>query len=91
MGRNEAELLYYAIIGLFANGREITSEDTLSKLKPVYCGRKLFTRKGIDEALAAARENGLLGEASYKTSASGNLAVIYTITGFRKETVSKYL
>lgn len=50
-----------------------------------------FTRKGIDEAFAAARENKLLEEASYKTSASGNLAVIYTITGFRKETVSKYL
>ena len=50
-----------------------------------------FTRKGSDEAFAAARENKLLEEASYKTSASGNLAVIYTITGFRKETVSKYL
>lgn len=89
MGRNEAELLYYAIIGLFASGHELTFEDTLSKLKPVYCGRKLFAHKGIGEALAAARENGLLEEASYKTSAFGNLAVIYTITGFRKETVSK--
>lgn len=91
MGRNEVEPLYYAIIRLFADGRERTTEDVLSELNPVYCGRKLFDRKGINEALSTTRENGLLEESSYKTSESGDLVVGYTITGFGKEAVAKYL
>ncbi len=91
MGHDEAEPLYYAIIRLFADSYERTAEDVLSELEPIYSGRKLFTRKGIDEALSTARENGLLEESSYKIRESRDLVVGYTITRFGKEAVAKYL
>ncbi len=62
MDPKNAEPLYYAIIRLFADGCERTSENVLAELEPTYGSRKLFTLKGIDEALATARENGLLEE-----------------------------
>lgn len=91
MGRNEAESLYYAIIRLFADGRERISQDVLAELGPIYGKCKLFTRKGIDGALSTARENGLLEESSYKIRESRDLVVGYTITRFGKEAVAKYL
>lgn len=87
----DAEPLYYAIMRLFADGRERTAEDVFAELRQTYESRKLFTPRGIDEALATAKENGLLEETSYGISESGNLVVNYTITGFGKEAVSKYL
>lgn len=91
MDPKNAEPLYYAIIRLFADGCERTSENVLAELEPVYGSRKLFTLKGIDEALATARENGLLEETSYGISESGDLAVGYTIAEFGEEAVVKYL
>lgn len=91
MDPKNAEPLYYAIIRLFADGYERTSENVLAELEPVYGSRKLFTLKGIDEALATARENGLLEETSYGISESGDLVVGYTIAEFGEEAVAKYL
>lgn len=91
MGRNETEPLYYAIIRLFGDGLQHTAEAVMAQLEPVYKGRKLFTRKGIDEALATAKENGLLEESHYSLSSQGALLISYKITDFGKEMVRKYL
>ena len=46
MDPKNAEPLYYAIIRLFADGCERTSENVLAELEPTYGSRKLFTLKG---------------------------------------------
>ena len=86
-----AEPFYYAIIRLFTDGRERSTGDVLTELKQTYGEQKLFTSQDVDEALMTAKENGLLNEVSYKIDESGNLVIYYSISGFGKTAVSKYL
>lgn len=91
MGHNNAEPLYYAIIRLFSDERERTAEAVMTQLAPTYGTQKLFTPKGIDEALATAKENGLLEESHYSLSSQEALLISYKITDFGREMVRKYL
>ena len=91
MNCKDVEPLYYAIIRLFADRRERTPQNVLTELEPIYSERKLFTRRGIDEALATAKENGLLEEANYCMKCPEGLSVSYAITDFGEEMLRKYL
>ena len=58
--------LYYAIMKHFENGKPDCTEGVMHDLAASYSSYKLFTRKDIDEALATAKENGLLDECDWE-------------------------
>ena len=70
---NEKELipLYYAIIKHFLDGTEACADDVVSALSPNYGSYKLLTHKDVEEALATAKENGLLDESNYGIDEKG--------------------
>ena len=76
---NQLMPLYYAIIKQFMDGREYSAETIMAALKDHYGSYKLFTRKDTEEALATAKENGLLEESSYSLDEKGKLLI-----GFRR-------
>lgn len=84
------EPLYYAIIRLFLDGRHRSASNVIDDLKPLYGSYKLLSLKDVDEALATAKENGLLDEVDYSLS-SGNLVVMYGLTEFGRSMIEKYL
>ena len=57
--------LYYAIMRHFADGKPDCAEGVMQDLRTDYGSYKLFTRKDIEEALATAKENGLLNECDW--------------------------
>ena len=66
---NKKELipLYYAIIKHYMDGTEACADDVVTALSPDYGNYKLLTRKDVEEALATAKENGLLDEPNYNS------------------------
>ena len=87
----KAEPLSYAIVRLFADGRRRCAADVVSELEPTYGGHRLLTKKGVDEALATAKENGLLDESGAEIANDGELLIFYTLSGYGRDMVEKYL
>ena len=83
--------LYYAIVKQFEAGGELDARDVMAALAPDYGTYKLFTRKDVDEALATAKENGLLDEAGWELDEDGRLAVRYRATDFGLDMMRRYL
>ncbi|MDN0055213.1 hypothetical protein [Collinsella ihumii] len=83
--------LSYAIVKLFKDGRPRSAEDVVHELGPAYAKHKLLTLKGVDEALATAKENGLLDEACTSISSDGKLQLSYKLNAYGKKMVEKYL
>lgn len=83
--------LYYAILKLFASGKSQNAADVVEALLPRYAEYKLLTPKDVDEALATAKENGLLDEVGFALSAEGTLTARYQVTDFGKDMMQKYL
>lgn len=91
MSKNDLMPLYYAIIKHFESGKPDCAAGVITSLKSDYCGYKLFTPKDIEEALATAKENGLLDEIGYFLDSSETLQINYTISDFGLEMIKKYL
>lgn len=83
--------LYYAIVKHFTDGQPYCAQDLLDALAPLYGNYKLFTLKDIDEALATARENGLLDEVNCDIDAAGQLRIFYQMTDFGQDMVNRYI
>lgn len=83
--------LYYAIVKHFMDGRKHCALDVIDALEPSYGGYKLLTRKDVEEALATAKENGLLDEVDYGLDADGGLLVYYQVTEFGRGMIDRYL
>ena len=60
--KNNLPPLYYAIIGQFKDDAEHCAADIVAALESDYAGYKLLTNKDVEEALATAKENGILDE-----------------------------
>ena len=90
---NEKELipLYYAIIKHFMDGTEACADDVVSALSPDYGDYKLLTHKDVEEALATAKENGLLDESNYGIDANDPLQVYYKVTDFGLDMMNRYI
>lgn len=88
---NELMPLYYAIVKHFTGGAEYCAEDVITALKPLYGGYKLLTRKAIEEALATAKENGLLDESNYGLDDAGGLRVYFRVTDFGLDMIERYI
>lgn len=83
--------LYYAIIKHFENGTEDCAQDVVTALEPEYSGYKLLTLSDVAEALATAKENGILEETSYKINSNNQLVTNYKLTEFGKDMIERYL
>ena len=83
--------LYYAIIKHFENGTEDCAQGVVTALEPEYSGYRLLTLNDIAEALATAKENGILEETSYKTNSDNQLVTNYKLTEFGKDMIERYL
>ena len=88
---NKLEPLYYAIIRHFTNGIESCAADVVEALTPKYASYKLLTLHDVDDALAVAKENGILEEVRCDLDSTGCLRIFYRITDFGTNMISRYL
>lgn len=51
----------------------------------------MLTLKDVEEALATAKENGVLEECGYDLDSNGGLVVYYRMTDFGKDMVGRYI
>ena len=89
--RDNREPLYYAIVKHFLGGEPDCAEGVMQALEPAYGDYKLFTRRDVEEALATAKENGLLDEVGYEVDAAGELRVLYRMSDFGEDMVRRYI
>ncbi len=83
--------LYYAIMKHFENGKPDCTEGVMHDLAASYSSYKLFTRKDIDEALATAKENGLLDECDWEIDDNGELQTFYIANDFGRDMIQRYI
>lgn len=83
--------LYYAIVKHFENGTEDCAQGVVTALEPEYSGYKLLTLNGVAEALATAKENGILEETAYAIGSNKQLVTNYRLTEFGKHMIEKHL
>lgn len=83
--------LYYAIILHFLDGKTDSAQGVVQALSPNYGGYRLLTLKDVEEALATAKENGLLEEADFLMDEDGELRIDYRMTEFGRDMVQRYL
>ena len=88
---NELMPLYYAIMKEFMDGEEREAKDVVRALEPLYGGYKLLTRKDVEEALATAKENGLLDEVGYEVDAEGGLRTSFAVSEFGRDMIDRYI
>ncbi len=88
---NNLEPLYYAIIRHFTNDCESCAADVVDALKPNYTSYKLLTLHDVDDALAVAKENGILEETRCDLDDAGALRIFYRITDFGADMITRYL
>ena len=88
---NDLMPLYYAIVKEFMDGEKRCAEDVIKALEPLYGGYKLLTRKDVEEALATAKENGLLDEVDYGMDDQGALRVFFQVTEFGRDMIDRYI
>lgn len=86
-----AEPLSYAIMRLFMDGKARCAADVVNELKPLYGGHRLLNEKDVDEALAIAKENGLLDESGAEMGDCGALRIYFTVNDYGREMVRDYL
>ena len=88
---NELMPLYYAIMKHFMDGGEHSAQDVIEALEPNYGGYKLLTNKDVEEALATAKENGLIDESSCDLDDGGDLLIRYQVNDFGRDMIDRYI
>lgn len=83
--------LHYAIIKHFENGTVDCAQGVVKALEPEYSGYKLLTLNDVAEALATAKENGILEETVYAIDGNNQLVTNYRMTEFGKDMVDRYI
>lgn len=88
---NKLMPLYYAIVMHYVDGDEHAADDVIEALSPLYGGYKLLTKRDVKEALATAKENGLLDESRYDLDDTGELRIYYRVTDFGLDMIGRYI
>lgn len=83
--------LYYAILRHFEGGVADTAEGVVDALRPAYGGNRMLTLGAVGEALATAKENGLLDEVGSDLGPDGGLRVWYRENDFGRDMVARYI
>lgn len=83
--------LNYAIMKLFEDGKPRCARDVVEELDAAYGRYRLLTIKDIGEALATAKENGLLFETRLSFSDETGLSIFYKTTPYGKSLTEHYL
>ena len=83
--------LYYAIVKHFVDGQQYCAQDVIDALKPLYGSYKLLNNKDVEEALATAKENGLLDEVNCDLDEAGALRIYYQMNDFGQDMVQRYI
>ncbi|MDO4501944.1 MAG: hypothetical protein Q4D06_02065 [Coriobacteriia bacterium] len=83
--------LYYAIIKHFQTVDRDCADGVIAALEPQYGSYKLLNPKDVDEALATARENGLLEEVHCDLGTQGQLRIHYAMTEFGADMTERYI
>jgi len=83
--------LYYAIIKHFLDGKEDCAQGVIAALDPLYHGYKMLNLKDVEEALATARENGLLEETRSELDPVDELRIYYQVTDFGRDMMERYI
>lgn len=83
--------LYYAIMLHFMDNREHSAEDVMRALEPGYHTYKLFTHKDVEEALACAKENGLIDETRCDLDTRNDLRIFYQLNDFGRDMIARYI
>ena len=83
--------LYYAIVKLFLDEAERSTDDVIAALSSDYGSYKMLGPKDVDEALATAHENGLLDETRCDLNDADELRIYYRITEFGADMIKRYL
>ena len=83
--------LYYAIVKHFMDDGEYCADDVIDALRPNYGSYKLLTKKDVEEALATAKENGLLDESRCDLDGSGELRMYFRVTDFGRDMINRYI
>lgn len=83
--------LYYSILRHFEDGAADDVSGVLRALEPAYGGSRQLTEQGVSEALATAKENGLLDEVGCDQGDGGNLRVWYRMNDFGRDMVARYI
>jgi len=83
--------LYYAILKHFMDGGEYCAQDVIEALEPLYGGYKLLNGRDVEEALATAKENGLLDESAYELDERDGLRVRFQVTDFGRDMIDRYI
>ncbi|WP_172136556.1 hypothetical protein [Adlercreutzia sp. ZJ473] len=90
MGRDLMPL-HYAIVKHFEGGAEDCAEGVVHALAEDYGSYKLLTRPDVEEALATAKENGLLDETRCDLDEGGELRIYYRVSDFGADMMRRYL
>lgn len=85
------EPLYYAIVRHFSNDVTDCADGVMKALAPDYRTYKLFTKKDVEEALATAKENGILDEVCFDISDCGDVRVFYRANDFGRDLMRRYI
>lgn len=89
---NELPPLHFAIIEHFADNEEHDAANVYEALSADYGTYKLLTIPDIEEALATAKENGILGETRHEIAEGEHgFRQYYRITEFGIDMVGRYL
>ena len=91
VSRNDLMPLYYAIVKHFMDGHADSADGVVEALKPLYGDYKLLTHNDVEEALATAKENGLLDEVDYDVDEQGALRVFFQVNDFGRDMINRYI
>ena len=83
--------LYYAIVKHYMDDGEYSADDVIEALKPNYGSYRLLTKKDVEEALATAKENGLLDESKCDLDEKGELRIFYRVNDFGRDMINRYI
>ena len=83
--------LYYSMLLLFKDGKELCVNDVLDALKPEYGSFKMLKPSAVQEGLMTAKTNGLLDETRFDLDENGNLRVYYKVNDYGVDMMNSYI